>query len=698
MKPKLLTTSLALILFSINISIALAQDWSWDWAEDSFVIGYDSWTDAIHADLLNNVYCRSSYGPNIHFPDTSFLHPEQYDQNANYAISKYDFRGNFIKALDLYTVPNGNIHYVSLVTDSLLNIYLCAPFNYKVNLCDTFISPGENLNPFCLDVFLAKLSPDFEFLWGSLITTNSQDESKEMLISDDGFLYIMCNHLGGGTAVYLNQDSASYPTNFSSIIKADLNGNLIWHKEIRSYGSSREFQIGENGLIYFLGYLYSDVVIDNDTLQHPYPLEMNSLRYQVIFNPDGEFLESYFFDWDIWLWETNVNANGDLYISGMISDTAVIGSDTIIVPEGLNYGIIGKFTSQLEPVWYQLSTESLFWLYLDDDHVIFYTNADGICEIADTTINVGNYSELVSGEFDSEGKLTNIMTTNGTQDIQSVFGFLDNCRNLIVGGSFIGRAVFGLDTITSQYYTWQDGFVAKLQRHELTTFDLGPDTLACAEHTLYGPAGYLYYSWNNTITNQNSYTAIETGTITFACANEDGCWLYDTINVQIHPGFAIDLGPDTSIFQNESIIFTVPEGYDSYLWSNTVTANSISVFGDSYPPGTIKKIWVQVTDGPCIISDTVYVTIKSEFAVEDISDNGIFLYPNPFDDFVYIKASTAIDQIEICDLNGSALFVMEIYSSPGEMIKISLKNLNQGVYMLKLNYRESQSVKKIIKL
>ena len=222
--------------------------------------------------------------------------------------------------------------------------------------------------------------------------------------------------------------------------------------------------------------------------------------------------------------------------------------------------------------------------------------------------------------------------------------------------------------------------------------------MACEMYTIYGPLGYMYYSWNNTITNQSSYAATETETIAFACANEDGCWLYDTINVQIHPGFTIDLGPDTSIFQNESIIFTVPEGYQSYLWSNTVTANSISVFGESYPPGTIKKIWVQVTDGPCVVSDTVYVTIKSEFAVEDISDNGIFLYPNPFDDFVYIKARTAIDQIEICDLNGSALFVMEIHSSPGEMIKISLKNLNQGVYMLKLNSRDSQTVKKIIKL
>ena len=208
----------------------------------------------------------------------------------------------------------------------------------------------------------------------------------------------------------------------------------------------------------------------------------------------------------------------------------------------------------------------------------------------------------------------------------------------------------------------------------------------------------MYYSWNNTITNQSSYSTTETGTITFACANEDGCWLYDTINVQIHPGFTIDLGPDTSIFQNEFIIFTVPEGYESYLWSNTVTANSISVFGESYPSGTIKKIWVQVTDGPCIISDTVYVTIKSEFAVEDISENGLFLYPNPSDGFIYINARTAIDQVEICDLNGLTLTTMEIHSSPGEMIKISLKNLNRGVYILKLYYGESQAFKKIIKL
>jgi hypothetical protein len=275
---------------------------------------------------------------------------------------------------------------------------------------------------------------------------------------------------------------------------------------------------------------------------------------------------------------------------------------------------------------------------------------------------------------------------------------LDNCKNPIIAGSFQGTSILGDFTITSFNNTYADIYLAKLERNNDPVINLSPDTIACAEYTLYGPAGYAYYSWNNTISNQSWYTATETGTITFACAGEEGCWQYDTVNVAIHPGFEINLGPDTTILENDAIVFTVPTGYESYLWFNSVTVPAITVFGENYEPGTVLPVWVKVTDGPCIVYDTVYVTIKSEFAVEDFSETSITLYPNPFNECIYINSGSEINQIEICDLHGLTIISKDIYSPAGEKIKISLEDLKQGVYILKLLSGESELIKKIVKL
>jgi hypothetical protein len=208
----------------------------------------------------------------------------------------------------------------------------------------------------------------------------------------------------------------------------------------------------------------------------------------------------------------------------------------------------------------------------------------------------------------------------------------------------------------------------------------------------------LYYSWNNFISNQSSYTTTETGTITFACAGEEGCWLYDTINITIHPGFEINLGPDTTILENQNIVLTVPDLYESYLWSNSVTANSITVFGESYEAGTILPVWVRVTDGPCIVYDTVYVTIKNEFAVEDLAEKSLSFYPNPFNDCIYFQPDSEIERIEICDLQGLTFISKDIHNPAGEKIKINLEDFKQGVYILKLKSGESELIKKIVKL
>ncbi len=692
-------TVLTLTILNTNL---ISQDWQWDWVEKQTKNGDDAWTVVIHKDYLNNIYCYTPYDTVIYISDTSFHHPDQSSINANYAISKYTNRGTFIDALDLYTMPGVYMSNPELQTDSSLNVFLSAAFKYKAFIKDTFLTATSVVQP---DVFLAKLTPDYDLVWSGLITSSVQDALRGMVMSDDSFLYIACwhpaNNVNPQQLNYLNQHtSAPYGRPMNTLAKIDLNGSLVWLEEIRSefLGThTMDLTIGENGLIYLTGSAYGHISINYDTIYHPYYPQVETARFITIFNQQSGFIDGYFFDWDITLQNIKVDLEGNLYISGPIGDTAVIGNDTIIIPEGTDYKIIGKFDSELNPIWYHAyESNSIVRISLDNQNLIFATTAKGTFQIADTILNLGNYYETIIIEFNEEGQMIDLINTNSSKDLATLRKLSDNCVNPLISGRFTGNAIFGNDTVSSTAISIEDGFIGKLIRNVPPIVDLGPDSVYCENFSIFGPEGYQYYSWNDSITNQNWQMIHESQTVHFACSNEEGCWLYDSINIEIHPGFEIDLGSDTTIRENDTIVFSVPNQYESYLWSNGSTSDKITIIGNDYGIGTFP-IWIEVTDGPCIESDTLLLTIKSEFWIGERIKNVINTYPNPFEDEITVEINPNYHSIEIYDLKGKRQFSKTL-NQANKSEQIKLKNFKKGIYLLKIKTKEHNLIKKIVKI
>jgi hypothetical protein len=770
MKNKL-TLALLLALTTICPDL-MSQNWQWEWAEKQTKNGVDAGTEAMCADYLNNIYCYTRYDSVIYISDTSFHHPHLSSVDANIAISRYTDKGTFIDALDIYVNQGEVLGNPELHTDSSLNIFLSVPFANKIFMNDTFFTATNVFTP---DVLLAKLTPEYDLLWSGLITSPGQDDLRGMVMSDDGYLYLACNHyvndINGHQLNYLNQDtSATYDWPMNTLAKIDLNSKLIWKKEIRSewYGTDiRDLIIGDDGLLYLTGQAYSHISIDNDTIFHPNPLEAYS-RFLTVFTQEGELVDAYFFDWDIWLSYIKVDSNGDIFVSGSISGTAVIGADTIIVPENEYYGILGKFDSELAPIWYRTIVNSSFHhITLDTENLIFSGIGNGAVQIADTVLQLGyHYYETFIGEFDEVGQLKNIIITNSSKDLISSIYITDNCKNPIISGHFTGAAIFGDITINSSINSASDGFIGKLIRNVPPVVALGPDSAYCEEYTLNGPEGFKYYSWNDSITTQHWYTVHESQPIYFACANAEGCWSYDTININIHHGIEIELGPDSSyceeytlnvpegcmyyswndsittqhwytvhesqliyfacateegcwsfdtininihpgielelgsdstMSENDTIVFSVPDQYESYLWSNGATTDKITIIGSDYGIGTFP-IWVVITDGPCTKTDTLLLTIKSESGMNEIDNSTITIYPNPFSDSFNLDIEPEFQTIEICELNGMIKFTLEINHPNNKSLRIGTENLNQGIYIFTITTHDKKLVKKIIKI
>lgn len=147
--------------------------------------------------------------------------------------------------------------------------------------------------------------------------------------------------------------------------------------------------------------------------------------------------------------------------------------------------------------------------------------------------------------------------------------------------------------------------------NSMTGVNLGNDTTVCASsYTIGSGSGSgTTYLWSNgattpsiTVTTSGTYWVATNG----ACINGS-----DTINITLQPAISVTLDPDTAICSGQSVTLQAQGNYvtPSFLWSNGSSGTSINV----NQSGTY---WVQVTQGPCITSDSVTVDVQAPPVVD----------------------------------------------------------------------------------
>lgn len=135
--------------------------------------------------------------------------------------------------------------------------------------------------------------------------------------------------------------------------------------------------------------------------------------------------------------------------------------------------------------------------------------------------------------------------------------------------------------------------------------DLGADTVLCDGDALTLDAGndgsVASYLWDDASTGQTR-TVTTGGTYTVCATDTAGCTVCDSIVIITLVLPTVDLGPDTSVCDNEVYTINSGGGMSSYLWSDSSTAATIDV-------STGGTYYVDVVDFfGCAGSDTVQVT------------------------------------------------------------------------------------------
>jgi subtilisin-like proprotein convertase family protein len=157
---------------------------------------------------------------------------------------------------------------------------------------------------------------------------------------------------------------------------------------------------------------------------------------------------------------------------------------------------------------------------------------------------------------------------------------------------------------------------------------------------------------------------------------------------------------DTTICLTHILDLTVPNTYDSYLWSTGQNTQTASLFGNLLGVGT-HEVFVSVDyDGCSGISNSITVTVDACAGITELGALSIETYPNPTSGLIAIDVQGAADDltVEVLDLSGK-LLLTKIYGSviDGLHSNIDISNLASGVYLMRFTSGDSAQTSRLIK-
>jgi gliding motility-associated-like protein len=117
--------------------------------------------------------------------------------------------------------------------------------------------------------------------------------------------------------------------------------------------------------------------------------------------------------------------------------------------------------------------------------------------------------------------------------------------------------------------------------------------------------------WNNEVTNTN-FRLTKPGRLHITVVNSNGCIEKDSINIQLFPNPALNLGPDTTLCLSEKPRLNAGPGMVSYLWNTGSNKQEIIAYDSG-------QYWVEVIDiEGCKSVDSVLIIKRKDLFPIDI--------------------------------------------------------------------------------
>ena len=177
-----------------------------------------------------------------------------------------------------------------------------------------------------------------------------------------------------------------------------------------------------------------------------------------------------------------------------------------------------------------------------------------------------------------------------------------------------------------------------------------------------------------------------------------GCTESKDFWVKFRPPSYVNLGRDTSICINNSVVLKAGSGYD-YLWSTGDTTQFITVYGDSTGTGMFNYS-VTVTRFGCSDSDDVNVMVNPCTGIPaETQTPELVISPNPSDGRFVLTVRNISGPLfyEIYGITGRVVKRGKLgNATTGGRHKFDLRSIPKGVYQIRIYNRNLSENRKII--
>jgi len=148
--------------------------------------------------------------------------------------------------------------------------------------------------------------------------------------------------------------------------------------------------------------------------------------------------------------------------------------------------------------------------------------------------------------------------------------------------------------------------------------ELGDDIYDCTGEMVVLSAGNEYgFLWSNGA-NTSDIEVLQTGDYSVTVSNSFGCTASDQVNVFFYTAPEVNAGVDVTIYENQSIQLLATAGYNSYLWSDGSTNQSVNISGSQTGNG-VFAFTVTITDNNgCTNYDEVVVTVLPSIVTQEL--------------------------------------------------------------------------------
>jgi len=254
--------------------------------------------------------------------------------------------------------------------------------------------------------------------------------------------------------------------------------------------------------------------------------------------------------------------------------------------------------------------------------------------------------------------------------------------------------VYGTNTVTGCYNSATHAVTVNAIPSVTVT---GPSAMCLGQSITLTGYGANSYSWSNGGVTQSivvsptaniSYTLI--GTSALGCS---GAPVIKNVTVNSIPVIGIT-STGTFICKGESVVITA-SGANTYSWNTGALTTSISVtpsvtttysvMGTNTATGCYQTVTISISVSPCTgLSNNSVITLSS-----------LSLHPNPNNgEFVIELKNDLKKNIEVYDMIGRSVYFV---SSDEDYIDISISDLANGIYYVKIKSDDVFRVVKIIK-